>query len=76
MKHDKLVQSNKNVDELICSKLLLDGIIDESNVVCMVHMKLCTMKILSEQTNLQKKWHSSWHMIPTSQKVSCQQKER
>ena len=53
MKHDELVQTNKRVVEVICSKLLRDGIIDDGAEVCEDHMKLCSMKILSELTNPQ-----------------------
>ncbi len=48
IKHDKLIQANKKVIEVICSKLLRDGIIDEGAEFCEEHMKLCSMKILSE----------------------------
>ena len=50
MKHDKLVQANKKVVDLICSKLLRDGIIDEGTEFCKEHMKLCLIKILSKLT--------------------------
>ncbi len=53
MKHDKLVQANKKVVELICIKLLRDGIIDDDAEVGKDHMKLCSMKIFSELTNPQ-----------------------
>ena len=53
MKHDELVQANKKVVEVICSKLLRDGIIDESAEICEDHLKLCSMKIFSELTNPQ-----------------------
>ena len=55
MKHDELVQANKKVIELICSKLLLfcDGIIDEGAEFCEDHMKLCSLKIFSKLTNPQ-----------------------
>ena len=53
MKHDKLVQANKRVVEVICSKLLCDGIIDNGAEVGDDHIKLCSMKILSELTNPQ-----------------------
>jgi hypothetical protein len=52
-KHDELIQANKKVIEVICSKLLRDGIIDEGAESCEEHMKLCSMKILSELTNPQ-----------------------
>ncbi len=41
MKHDELIQANKKVVEVICSKLLRDGIIDEGAEFCKEHMKLC-----------------------------------
>ncbi len=53
MKHDEIVQSNKNVVELICKKLLRDGFIDEDVDVCAVHVKLCSLKIFSKLTNPQ-----------------------
>jgi len=53
MKHVKLVQANKKVVELICIKLLCDGIIDDGAEVGEDHMKLCSMKIFSELTNPQ-----------------------
>ncbi len=53
MKHDELVQANKKVVEVICSKLLRDGIIDDGAEVGEDHMKLCLMKILSELMNPQ-----------------------
>ena len=53
MKHDELVQANKTVVEVICSKLLRDGIIDDGAEVGEDHMKLCSMKIFSELTNPQ-----------------------
>jgi hypothetical protein len=53
MKHEELVHANKKVVELICSKLLRDGIIDEGDEFCEELMKLCSMKILSELTNPQ-----------------------
>ena len=34
MKHDELVQANKKVIEIICSKLLRDGIINDSAEIC------------------------------------------
>ena len=53
MKHEELVQANKKVVEVICSKLVRDGLIDECTEVCEEHMNLCSMKILSELTNPQ-----------------------
>jgi len=53
MKHKELVQANKKVVEVICSKLVHDGLIDECTEVCKEHMNLCSMKILSELTNPQ-----------------------
>ena len=53
MKHEELVQANKKVVEVICSKLVRDGLIDECAEVCKEHMNLCSMKILSELTNPQ-----------------------
>jgi hypothetical protein len=53
MKHEELVQANKKVVEVICSKLVYDGLIDECAEVCEEHMNLCSMKILSELTNPQ-----------------------
>ncbi len=53
MKHDELIQANKKVIEVICTKLLRDGIIDEGAEFCKEHMKLCSMKMLSELTNPQ-----------------------
>jgi hypothetical protein len=53
MKHNELVQANKKVVEVICNKLLRDGIIDGGTEVGEDHMKLCSMKILSELTNPQ-----------------------
>ena len=38
MKHDELVQANKKVVELICIKLLRDGIIDDDAEVGKDHM--------------------------------------
>ena len=43
MKHDELVQANKKVVELICIKLLRDGIIDDDAEVGEDHMKLCSI---------------------------------
>ena len=53
MKHGELVQANKKVIEVICSKLLRDGIINDSAEICEDYMKLCLMKIFSELTNPQ-----------------------
>jgi hypothetical protein len=53
MKHNELVQANKKVIEVICSKLLRDGINNDSAEICEDHMKLCSMKIFSELTNPQ-----------------------
>jgi hypothetical protein len=53
MKHDKLVQANKKVVEVFCSKLFHDGILNDGAEVGEDHMKLCSMKILSEPTNPQ-----------------------
>jgi len=53
MKHDELVQANEKVVELICIKLLRDGIIGDGAEVGKDHMKLCSMKIFSELTNPQ-----------------------
>ncbi len=53
MKHDELVQANKKVVEIICSKLLRDGILDGGAEVGEDHMKLCSMKILSGLMNPQ-----------------------
>ena len=53
MKQEELVQANKKVVEVICSKLVCDGLIDECAEVCEEHMNLCSMKILSELTNPQ-----------------------
>ena len=53
MKHNELVEANKKVVEVICSKLLRDGILDDGAEVGEDHMKLCLMKILSELTNPQ-----------------------
>jgi hypothetical protein len=53
MKHDKLVQANKKVVEVICRKLLCDGIIHDGAEVGEDHIKLCSMKILSELMNPQ-----------------------
>ncbi len=38
MKHNELVQSNKNVVKLICKKLLRDGLINEDVGVCKDHL--------------------------------------
>ena len=53
MKHNELVEANKKVVEVICSKLLRDGILDDGAEVGEEHMKFCSMKILSELTNPQ-----------------------
>ena len=53
MKHNKLVQANKKVVEVICSKLLRNGIINGGTEVGEDLMKLCLMKILSELTDPQ-----------------------
>ena len=53
MKHNELVNANKKVVKLICKKLLWDGIIGKDTGVGEYHMKLCSMKIVSELTNPQ-----------------------
>ena len=47
MKHNELVQSNKNVVEMIRKNLLCNGLIDEDVGVCKDHVKLCSLKIFS-----------------------------
>ena len=51
MKHEELVQANKKVVEVICSKLVCDGIIDGGTEVDEDHMK---------------RRRSSWPKIPAS----------
>jgi hypothetical protein len=53
MKHKELVEANRKVVELICKKLLQEGIIGKDAGVCEDHMKLCLMKIFSKLTNPQ-----------------------
>ncbi len=52
MKHKKLVDAYNKVGKLICKKLLQEGVIGKGADVCKDHMKLCSMKIFSELTNL------------------------
>jgi len=53
IKQDELVQANKKVVDVICSKLLRDGIINGGAEVGEDYMELCSMKIFSELTNPQ-----------------------
>ena len=53
MKQDELVQANKKVVDVNCSKLLHDGIIDGGTEVGEDYMELCSMKIFSELMNPQ-----------------------